>query len=43
VFGAFSGMLRGTLQGDETPVCALNLLHNWPHVRQKGISFFDSE
>jgi hypothetical protein len=43
VFGPFGGVLRGTLKCNETPMCALYLLHNWPHVRQEGISFFDGE
>jgi hypothetical protein len=43
VFGAFSGMLRGTLQGDETPVCALNLLHDGTHIWEQRVGLGDGE
>jgi hypothetical protein len=43
VLGAAGGLLRGTLKRYEPSVRTLNLLHNRPHIRQKGVSFFDSK
>ena len=43
VFGSFGGVLRGSLKSPQSPMRALNLFHDRPHVFEKRIRFFNGK